>query len=58
MKRFDCDWSLTEQVVLGNLTLSDLNAEEALVPLRADIARALSGGNNSLKILGVNNVKS
>ncbi len=58
LKRFDCDWSLTEQVVLGNLTLSDLNAEEALVPLRADIARALSGGNNSLKILGVNNVKS
>lgn len=51
LKRFNGDWSLTEQVVMGNLELADLSAQKELVPLRCNIACALRGEDSSIREL-------
>ena len=56
LKRFNSDWEVTEKIVQGELTLADLSSEEALVPLKSEIAHALRGEANSLDSLGGLNV--
>ena len=58
LKRFEGDWSITEKIVKGDLTLDDLSLEESLVPLRSEIANALLGDEKSLLKLEDQNVES
>ncbi|WLQ16821.1 VPA1269 family protein [Hahella aquimaris] len=53
LKRLNDDWNLAERLVIGEIGLSDLDSEEALTPLREDIARALRDEESTFKKLGV-----